>query len=152
MLANRELYSVSGKWEGSDTRARSAETTGQISEERLTSTLSRILIHSVQAWHIVRSASAGPERLLWRTNSLPLLSDFMGTPQGLIGAPEERWASWQGQTAKSQDFQVPRVLPIIPRPRGWDEESLILLFFPHVFFNPWAPLLSTQTRAVLRLA
>lgn len=33
---------------------------------------------------------------------------FYGVPQGLRGAPEERWASWQGQTAKSQDFQVPR--------------------------------------------
>lgn len=109
---------------------RSAETTGQISEERVTSNAIPFLDPSRPG------LAHRPQRLLWRTNSLPLLSDFMGAPQGLGGAPEERWASWQGQTAKSQDFQVPRVLPIIPRPEGWDERSLILLSFLHVFFNP----------------
>lgn len=129
--ANSKLSSVSGKWEG---RVPQPAPGSQRRDDR-PNLRGRL---TVQAWHLVRSAAAaqydsfgGPIpyhycRILW------------GPPKGLIGAPEERWASWQGQTAKSQDFQVPRCCQP-SQDRGDGTEELDSSFFLHVFFNPWVP-------------
>lgn len=133
-----ELYScvlVLGERQvgGEQHPARCAETTGQISEGlRLTSTLSRLLDPSFPGLAPRPQRSRGPERLLWRTNSLPLLSGFMGAPQRpLRGAPEERWASWQGQTGQEPRAKTSKYRGCCQssQDRGeWGEESLILSF------------------------
>lgn len=131
----------SGKWEGGSIRVAAPRRPGPISEGRLTSTLSHCLMD------LCPGLAPRPQRRLWRTNSLPLLSDFMGSPK----ASEERQRS-DGLLGKVRQPRAKtskyRGVANHPKTERMGRKELDSSFLLHVFFNFLGPLLSTQTRAV----